>query len=146
MSADLSAAWPQRRLAAPGALAPGVAAALDDEAALAGSTRWRTREDGGREGETLFAIEGIYCAACAGIIESALRVVPGVAQAEVNAASRRLQVRWDPQRIPLSALVEAVQRAGYRALPAQREDAHSALRKEARTALWRLFVAGFCIS
>jgi Cu2+-exporting ATPase len=125
MRADLSAAWPQRRLAAPGVLAPGVAAALDDEAALAGSTRWRTREDGGREGETLFAIEGIYCAACAGIIESALRVVPGVAQAEVNAASRRLQVRWDPQRI---AARRAVQRAGYRA-PAQLRDAHSALRR-----------------
>ncbi|MBE2245079.1 MAG: cadmium-translocating P-type ATPase [Burkholderiaceae bacterium] len=145
MSGGASAAGLDARPAPPAALAPGVAAALDDEAALAGSTRWRTRGDGGREGETLFAIEGIYCAACAGIIESALRVVPGVAQAEVNAASRRLQVRWDPQRTPLSALVLAVQRAGYRALPAQREDAHSALRKEARTALWRLFVAGFCM-
>lgn len=98
-----------------------------------------------REGETLFAIQGIYCAACAGVIESALRGVPGVARAEVNAASRRLQVRWDPQRVNASALVEAVQRAGYRALPTQHEDAHSALRKEARTALWRLFVAGFCM-
>ena len=145
MNGDVPAAWPAGRLARPEPLPPGVAAALDDEAALAGSTRWRVGADGAREGETLFAIEGIYCAACAGIIESALRVVPGVAQAEVNAASRRLQVRWDPQRIPLSALVEAVQRAGYRALPAQREDAHSALRKEARTALWRLFVAGFCM-
>jgi Cu2+-exporting ATPase len=145
MSAQTSAAWPQARGAPQAALAPGVAAALDDEAALAGSTRWRTLDDGKREGETLFAIEGIYCAACAGIIESALRVVPGVAQAEVNAASRRLQVRWDPLRVRLSTLVEAVQRAGYRALPAQREDAYAALRRQTRTALWRLFVAAFCM-
>ncbi len=145
MSGGSSAAGLDARPAPPAALAAGLAAALDDEAALAGSTRWRTRGDGGREGETLFAIQGIYCAACAGVIESALRVVPGVAQAEVNAASRRLQVRWDPARVRLSALVEAVQRAGYRALPAQREDAHAALRREARAALWRLFVAAFCM-
>lgn len=141
----MTAASPAQRLPLPEALAPGVAAALDDEAALAGSTRWQVTEDGTREGETLFAIQGIYCAACAGIIEAALHAVPGVARAEVNAASRRLQVRWDPRQVNASALVEAVQRAGYRALPAQREDAQSALRKEARAALWRLFVAAFCM-
>lgn len=86
----MSAAWPVGRRPLPEALEPGVAAALDDEAALAGSTRWRVREDGVREGETLFAIQGIYCAACAGVIESALRVVAGVARADVNVASRRL--------------------------------------------------------
>lgn len=154
MSAAVSATtWPAARQPPPealapsvaAALAPGVVAALDDEASLAGSTRWRLREGGVREGETLFAIQGIYCAACAGVIESALRVVPGVARAEVNAASRRLLVHWDPQRVRASALVEAVQRAGYRVLPTPREDAQSALRKEARAALWRLFVAGFCM-
>lgn len=145
MNGDLPAAWTAGRLARPEPLAPGVAAALDDEAALAGSTRWRVSADGAREGETLFAIQGIYCAACAGAIESALRAVPGVTRAEVNAASRRLQVCWDPQRVKASALVEAVQRAGYRALPTRREDAQSALRRETRAALWRLFVAAFCM-
>ncbi|MCO5122980.1 MAG: cadmium-translocating P-type ATPase [Rhizobacter sp.] len=147
MSADAAAIWPAPTAPLPAAepMAPSVAAALDDEAALAGSTRWSEREGGGREGETLFAIQGIYCAACAGVIEAALHKVPGVARAEVNAASRRLQVRWDPQRVGVSALVEAVQRAGYRALPTRREDAQSALRREARAGLWRLFVAGFCM-
>ncbi len=147
MSGDVSAAWPAPTLplAAVEPLAPRVAAALDDETALAGSTRWHERDGGGREGDTLFAIQGMYCAACAGVIEAALRKVPGVAQAEVNAASRRLQVRWDPQRVGASAIVEAVRRAGYRALPAHREDAQSALRREARAGLWRLFVAGLCM-
>ena len=104
-------------------LAPGVAAALDDDASLADCTRWHTRADGSRQAETVFALQGIYCAACAGVIEAAVNAVPGVDRAEVNAASRRLKVNWDPQRARASALVDAVHRAGYRALPTQREDA-----------------------
>jgi Cu2+-exporting ATPase len=126
-------------------LAPSVAAALDDDASLTDCTRWHDREGGGRQAVTVFAVQGIYCAACAGVIESAVMAVPGVERAEVNAASRRLQVSWDPQHGRASAIVDAVRRAGYRALPAQREDALAALRKEARSALWRLFVAGFCM-
>ena len=147
MGPDTAAVWPARTTPLPPAepLAPSVAAALDDEAALAGSTQWREREGGGREGETLFAIQGMYCAACAGIIEAALYKLPGVAHAEVNAASRRLLVRWDPQRVGAAAIVETVQRAGYRALPTRREDAQSALRREARAALWQLFVASLCM-
>lgn len=140
------AAWPAAdvRLPLP-PLAPGAAAALDDESSLAGCTRWQEGEDGSREGLTTFAVQGMYCAACAGLIEAAVGAVPGVRTAEVNAASRRLQVRWDPRRARASALVDAVHRAGYRALPAQREDAQAALRRESRSALWRLFVAGFCM-
>jgi len=126
-------------------LAPSVAAALDDDASLADCTRWHDLADGSREAVTMFAVQGIYCAACAGIIEAAVGAVPGVASAEVNAASRRLKVSWDPARARASQLVDAVHRAGYRALPTQREDAQSALRQEARGALWRLFVAGFCM-
>ncbi|MBK6866009.1 MAG: cadmium-translocating P-type ATPase [Ideonella sp.] len=140
------AAWPagELRPSLP-PLAPGVAAALDDEESLAGCTRWQQTADGSREALTTFAVQGMYCAACAGLIESAVSAVPGVRGAEVNAASRRLQVRWDPRRARASALVDAVARAGYRALPAQRADAQAALKQESRNALWRLFVAGFCM-
>jgi P-type Cu2+ transporter len=126
-------------------LAPSVAAALDDDASLADCTQWHTRADGSRRAVTRFAVQGIYCAACAGVIEAAVTAVRGVETAEVNAASRRLQVTWDPQIARASALVDAVLRAGYRALPMQREDALAALRREARSALWRLFVAVFCM-
>ena len=140
------AAWPAdgARPALP-PLDAAAAAALDDEAGLAGSTRWQQAQDGTREAQTVFAVQGMYCAACAGLIESAVRAVPGVRGAEVNAASRRLQVRWDPRMARASALVDAVHRAGYRALPAQRADAQALLRQESRSALWRLFVAGFCM-
>lgn len=126
-------------------LTPRQAAALDDDASLAGCTRWSRAPDGQRVAESTFALQGIYCAACAGVIESALRHVPGVAAAEVNAASHRALVRWDPERTRASRLVDAVQAAGYRALPAQHEPARAARQRESRQALWRLFVAGFCM-
>ena len=142
----MAAAWTASAALEPAPpLAPGVAAALDDDASLADCTHWHTRADGSRQAETVFALQGIYCTACAGVIEAAVSAVSGVERAEVNAASRRLKVSWDPQRARASALVDAVHRAGYRALPTQRGDAQAALRQEARSALWRLFVAGFCM-
>ena len=87
----------------------------------------------------------MHCAACAGVIESAVRGVAGVrARRGSMPRAGALQVRWDPARTRASALVGAVHRAGYRALPARHEDARAALRQGTRaSALWRLFVAGF---
>lgn len=126
-------------------LTPREKAALDDDASLERCTRWRLAPDGSRLAESVLALQGLYCAACAGLIETALRRVPGVEAAEVNAASRRARVRWDPARTHASALVDAVQAAGYRAVPAEHEAARAARLRESRQALWRLFVAGFCM-
>lgn len=137
---------PQAGLALPlPPLTPREKAALDDDSSLARCTRWRQAADGQREAESVFALQGMYCAACAGVIEAALRRVPGVHSAEVNAASERAAVRWDPSRTRASALVDAVQAAGYRALPAEHEASRAARLRESRQALWRLFVAGFCM-
>ncbi len=126
-------------------LTPRQAAALDDTATLGECTRWRQRPDGEREAESVFALQGMYCAACASIIESALMAVPGVARADVNAASQRVLVQWNPSHARASQLVSAVQAAGYRALPAQHEAARTARERDSRQAMWRLFVAGFCM-
>ncbi|HSV70445.1 MAG TPA: cation-translocating P-type ATPase [Methylibium sp.] len=127
------------------ALTARQAAALDDEQALGVSTRWIRRADGGREAETRLLLDGLHCAACAGIIESALHGVDGVLGAEVNAATERALVRWDPARTRASILIAAVQRAGYRAYPAGSDDALLLRRGAARALLWRLFVAAFCM-
>ncbi len=95
--------------------------------------------------EAVLALHGMYCAACAGVIESALRAVPGVVQADVSAASRRARVRWQPALADVALLAAAVEAAGYRALPVQDEALQAAHQREARQALWRLFVASFCM-
>ncbi len=119
-------------------------AVLDDPIEQQASTRWETDRQGRRVAETSLLIEGMHCAACAGIIEAALARVAGVERAEVSAAAQRAQVRWDPQRTRLSALVQAVRAAGYDALPDAAAPARSLRQRERRTALWRLFVASFC--
>lgn len=127
------------------ALDARAAVALDDELALAACTRWQQGADGRREASTLFALGGLHCAACAGLIEVALRREPGVLAASVHAARERALVRWDPQRTRAATLIEAVQRAGYSAHPAHAESALEAQRRAERDALWRLFVAAFCM-
>lgn len=101
--------------------------------------------DGQALSESVLMVQGMYCAACSGAVESALDGLPGVAQAQVHAATRRLTVRWNPARTRLSDLARAVGDAGYRVLPMQQALSVSARLAETRKALWRLFVAGFCM-
>jgi Cu2+-exporting ATPase len=107
-----------------------------------------TRAVRGNRGEALLEsalqLSGLHCAACAGLIEQALRGVSGVLTAEVSAATERATVRWDPQRTRLSAFIGAVQDAGYGAAPDAAAPARALRRQAHRQALWRLFVAGFC--
>ena len=118
-------------------------AVLDDPLEQQRFTRWSTDRDGQRVAESTLSLSGMYCAACAGIIEQALHSVDGVSQATVSAAGQRAAVRWDPQRTRPSLLVEAVRRAGYDAAPDAAAPARELRRAESRRALWRLFVAAF---
>ena len=61
------------------------------------------------------ALEGMTCAACASRIERKLNDLDGVA-ASVNFATEVAAVRYDPSRVSVDGLLEAVEAAGYRAL------------------------------
>ena len=117
---------------------------LDDPVEQADFTQALASTDGPACVSTL-VVQGMYCAACADTVESALLGLPGVVGAQVHAATRRLTLRWDPAQTRLSALARAVGQAGYRLLPMQQALGLEARLKETRQALWRLFVAGFCM-
>jgi Cu2+-exporting ATPase len=125
-------------------LVGAAAAVLDDPIELEQHTRWVIDSTGQRRAETWLQLSGLYCAACAGTIEQALRAVDGVDQASVVAATQRATVRWDGTRTRLSSLIEAVRGAGYDAVPDAAAPARELRRREHRSALWRLFVASFC--
>ncbi len=95
--------------------------------------------------ESSVVIEGMRCAACALAVEDALRAVPGVLQAEVSAGSQRARVRWAADQVLPSRWMQAVQAAGYRALPANDTLARARRLAESRKALWRLLVAALCM-
>lgn len=118
---------------------------LDDPLEQARFTTWHDTSDGKREATSRFRVSGLHCGACAGLIEAALRQVDGVLDARVQSAAELAEVRWDPRRTRPSALVAAVQAAGYGALPDAAAGAREQRRGEQRRALWRLAVAGLCM-
>ncbi len=93
--------------------------------------------------EATLAIDGMRCGACVWLIERALVGVPGVLGANVNLATERAVVRWDPERTPLSRLLERCREIGYQVTPFDVRLREAAIARTSRTQLRRLFVAGF---
>jgi len=101
----------------------------------------RTLGDGEREASLI--IEGITCSACIWLNEQHLFKLPGVIGVDLNYATRRARVRWDESRVKLSEILGAIAAIGYRAYPYDAAKSEELAGKERRSALWRVFVAGF---
>jgi Cu2+-exporting ATPase len=97
----------------------------------------------GAHREIHLLVEGIHCAACVWLIERTLQPLAGVVSAQVNLTGRRLHLRWDPQQIKLSAVIQRLAQIGYVAVPFDPESAEGRLRKRDRSLLYRLVFAGF---
>jgi P-type Cu2+ transporter len=139
---------PAHKVAAPAAVAVLSAtqvAAVDAPSSLQACTQWIEAESGEKRGRSRLLLSGLHCAACGGLIEDALQRVEGVASVEVNGAAQRAVVVWDPARTRVSTLIEAVRRAGYGAFPDTGAEAVALAARESRQAIWRLFVAAFCM-
>ncbi|MDR1444015.1 MAG: heavy metal translocating P-type ATPase, partial [Treponema sp.] len=67
------------------------------------------------QSETL-AIGGMTCAACVMRVEKAIRKLEGIESAAVNLATEKATVVYDPLIVRISAIREAVEKAGYKAL------------------------------
>jgi Cu+-exporting ATPase len=92
--------------------------------------------------ETTIPIEGMHCASCVLRVENSLKKVRGVDAASVNLATEQANVAFDPAVCTLDALYQAVEEAGYHALPgalATADEQQKLHEREERT-LWRKFV------
>jgi len=58
-------------------------------------------------------ITGMTCASCVARVEKALKSVPGVEQANVNLATEKATLEFDPHRVAIADLRKAVEGAGY---------------------------------
>ncbi|PRH82052.1 heavy metal translocating P-type ATPase [Arenimonas caeni] len=85
--------------------------------------------------------EGMHCAACAWLIDHALRREPGVQDVGANAVTGRVHIEWDPARTPLSAVLARLAALGYKPHLAQGEDAERERRRERNRMIARLGVA-----
>lgn len=82
--------------------------------------------------ELELAIEGMTCASCVKRVERALTSVPGVSEAQVNLATERARVFFDPAVGKPDALVAAVAKMGYEARPIVEQDDHAERQEQAR--------------
>jgi len=58
-------------------------------------------------------ITGMTCTTCAGTIEKGLAETPGVEQVEVNFASEKAAVEYDPSRVDLAKIKSTISQLGY---------------------------------
>lgn len=65
------------------------------------------------------AVSGMTCLHCAGALKGALEAIEGVRDVSVSLPDRCATVRLDPTRVPMEALVRAVEEEGYGAQPAE---------------------------
>jgi uncharacterized protein len=68
-------------------------------------------------------IRGITCESCAGRVEAALRVLPGVARVSVSLAAATAIVEYDPHRTDLEQMRKAIAANGYAAGPSSARSA-----------------------
>ena len=91
--------------------------------------------------EITVVCEGMHCAACAWLIDHALRREPGVRDAGANAVTGRVRIAWDPERTLLSQVLARLAALGYRPHLAQGEAAERERRRERNRMIARLGVA-----
>jgi len=68
------------------------------------------------ESRVTVPIGGMSCAACAQRVEKVLAKLDGVSSASVNLATEKATVLFEPQRLSLPEIREAIEKAGYKAL------------------------------
>ncbi|MDR2418471.1 MAG: heavy metal translocating P-type ATPase [Treponema sp.] len=91
----------------------------------------------------IIPIGGMTCAACSARVEKAIRKLEGIESATVNLATEKATVVYNPLKVRVSAVKEAIEKAGYTALDFSKEGAvdEDKLRKEKEIkTLWTKFI------
>ncbi|MGB2826293.1 MAG: heavy metal translocating P-type ATPase, partial [Thermoplasmata archaeon] len=68
------------------------------------------------EAEASIRIKGMHCATCTATISDALDALEGVSESQVNLATERASVRFDPAKVSRNDLEDAIAGAGYEVL------------------------------
>ena len=97
----------------------------------------------GDEVETDFVLDGIRCASCVWLNERVLQNTGGVTFAQVNYATHRARIRWDPKKTGLDAILHRITSIGYTPKPFIAGAYEDEQRKASRDLLIRFGTAAF---
>ena len=86
-------------------------------------------------------IEGMTCASCAMSVEKATKKLDGVTAASVNYATEKLSISYEPSKVKISEIRNAIDKAGYKAIEEETSVDEDKIRKENEMKLlWKKFV------
>ena len=94
------------------------------------------------------SLSGMHCSSCAGLIERALKKVPGVTKANVNFAAEKASVLFNEAQASKESLLKAVEKSGYGATFASDKNDGAEIEKkriQTRNALIK-FLSSFILS
>jgi Cu+-exporting ATPase len=94
-------------------------------------------------------IEGMTCASCSAAVERAVRKLPGISEASVNLATENASISYDPGTVRISAIKQAIAKAGYTPLSLDAgaaTDDHKAAKEREIRVLWTKFIVSACFS
>ncbi len=92
-------------------------------------------------------ISGMHCASCAGNIESALRKLSGVFSSQVNFATEKAYIEFEPKILSVGDLISAIEKAGYKAKTADTSpDTEKELREKEVHSLKVKFIISIILS
>ncbi|MCK5434624.1 MAG: copper ion binding protein, partial [Dehalococcoidales bacterium] len=61
----------------------------------------------------ILPVTGMTCASCADTIEKGLSKLPGVSEVNVNVASEKASIEYDPSQVDTKALMDTISNVGY---------------------------------
>lgn len=99
--------------------------------------------------EVTIPIAGMTCASCSKAVERALGKLAGVESVNVNLATEKALVKYNPEKVRLSEIKQAINKAGYQALEIKNKSAvdEDKLRKEKEIrTLWTKFIVSAIFS
>ncbi|GHV52047.1 copper-translocating P-type ATPase [Spirochaetia bacterium] len=88
----------------------------------------------------VFNIQGMTCAVCAKTVERVTKKLSGVAEANVNLATEKLNITFDPELLSPAIIKAAVTKAGYKALEDVSDDELADKKQGEISALKRRFI------
>ncbi len=88
-----------------------------------------------------FKIQGMTCASCAKAVEKASGKLDGVTKANVNFATEKLNISYDPSKVKVSDIKNSIDKAGYKAIDDEvTVDADRERKEKERKTLWNKFL------
>lgn len=86
-------------------------------------------------------IEGMTCASCAKTVERVTRKLEGVIEANVNIATEKLSISYEPSKVKIIDIKKSVEKAGYKAIEEENTVDTDKERKEKEIKLlWKKFI------